>query len=681
MIKTEVLVERFSPFTSQSALSQSNKHACCAPVSFCVVFDSDPSSTVSDAFRGVESFASPSQVVVHLVKSLFTTTFGELTAEIMSSIQRLHPDLTQHTTRALLFRAEGMSRSMEECSSHYPWLRIDTRINAKDILSNFFVPAPNNRPAMYDIVLQWAPFSRPGNSYGSTAQGVYNFDFCSPGQQTCRGCPPALPDPLLPLPIIYPFTHRCVYTRLMPRADPKDDDGSCDAALDSASCSTSPKLTAWEAASRERGALADEESRARKTIEEIQRSVRMDLSEWEADERRRIVSFLRLISGNDESIPLCGLLPECLITVPRAYPVDTVPLVNPRDSSDIMDLIQCSEETARLSHLFVKYHACGSAVAAARRKQQIIQNVGADGTEVGNAAVADMGSMEEEIDAIDETGQKLSAAEEELMCHFFDVRRDLLMWERKEFRTLTARMRQFLQEQSALEQEATVRLIEEELASAGMLNCGAYGSNHEQTMLGSLAQSAKAHDGTITATCSLQGVTHAENDASFPIPETDGAAAAGANNPPSADPSPSVEINAETYHMIPASPHPDAEPPSDRVSLVQRALGVISRIESRWFVPLPVKQAQQRLEIEESSVRQKLVSEEEFYWEEIVDLARQDIIDTEERKLRAYCELIAPVVEMEQAGRDAICEHESRVLSLLMSLFYRSKEALEAESQ
>ncbi|RNC45926.1 hypothetical protein TcCL_NonESM04251 [Trypanosoma cruzi] len=196
----------------------------------------------------------------------------------------------------------------------------------------------------------------------------------------------------------------------------------------------------------------------RKLLEE-EHIARGAVAELEEESRIRTVTLLRLMY---DDVPECGVNYIQSLAPRQRYPVDTLPLAPFPSSVYMKGLSKCAEETARLSHVFATTGISGSAAAATKREDTLVTPVPADKLNTEKI-------QEETQEAI-----PCSDTGEELVRHYADLRRDLLLWERTTFRALTTEMRRILEKQKEIDEEIVQGAFLEEVENASILDFDSY---------------------------------------------------------------------------------------------------------------------------------------------------------------------------------------------------------------
>ncbi|KEG12343.1 hypothetical protein DQ04_01781070 [Trypanosoma grayi] len=669
------------------------------PICFCVRFDAAPSdgsrsNNISNrkGFRGAQAFRTPADVVVPLGSSLESSTLRDLVADFMLRVLRRYPSLSKRTLDAFFINAEGTSVPAVRNTQQVRLLRLDVHVNAEDTLDNFFAPASTSGPTVYDVIAHWSPNAQPGAALedGEGENEPGNNNNKEEEEDDDNACVDRLSEEVFPAPVIYPFTQRCPYTKLMPRDSRSGSTSSSvptskDAAGRAAAIASS--MAEKEAARKVRRVLEVEERTSRKVITRDERSARNMIAEGEEEGRKQTLTVVRLM--NADYVASCGVAPTAAYAVCRHYPVDTEPLVTYPSSAYKTELAERVEETAWLSHVFANTPTAGSALSAVKQQQQQRKKISK------SAALSIQGNC---TDLAETDGQRNGALDgectpyEELIRHYVDVRRDLLLWERKTFRALTTEMRLILEKQKRLDGEIVRTAFLEELEKAGVLDFDSYVQHYDQhALIGERAETPDTEPSHIPDECEKRGgsdegadgVTSLVFARPTKLPHDQRTLVDG---------DPAATGIAPTRAATPLTPKmPRERSPRSRLAddehfrraleeskaRAKAALETISLIDMRWYEPISFKLAKHRVSLAESEERGAILEEEKKQWKKAVVHAREEGVELENNLLLAYSRLIEPVIQAEERDRAALDEQQERRMALLLSLFKHGRERLE----
>ncbi|KAH9577334.1 hypothetical protein LSM04_002914 [Trypanosoma melophagium] len=496
-----------------------------SPICICVRFDANPLDTADNVFRGVQSFHSLSEVVVPLKGMLLEeTTLGDLLTEFMSRVIRRFPRLSRRTVGAFYLNVEGLPMSVDRLSEQSPLMRLDVNVNGGDTLDNFLAPPLTTGPTVYNITAHWLPNIEVGTNTGRNASEVSSvLDMAvqknkktdsinnaeeEEGKET-ENVKGRFSEANIPAPVIYPFTQRCTYTKLWPRICESNDNliASMELAASRAAALTAT-LTEREAARKVRRKLESEELAARNVIMGDEQEARRTIVEIEEEGKEQMIRLMRLMPDDElQSDSMSENTPQRW----NRYPVDTEPLFTPPSSIFKQELAKRVEETAWLSHVFALTSIAGSGLGVAKENKKKNQkdnskNIkgtgnttyaatnttpvaaadgdggsGGLGTVFAGTDDANVSKSESPDDNIDNlVVDEYSAAMEDLIQHYADVRRHLLLWERQTFRALTTEMHLILEKQKRLDEEILRTAFHEELENGGVLDFNNYAIHYDQ---------------------------------------------------------------------------------------------------------------------------------------------------------------------------------------------------------
>ncbi|ORC93626.1 uncharacterized protein TM35_000015030 [Trypanosoma theileri] len=706
-----------------------------SPICICVRFDANPIDTADNVFRGVRAFHSPSEVVVPLKGMLLEDiTLDDLLTEFMSRAIRRFPRLSIRTVDSFYLNVEGLPMSIDRLSEQSPLIRLDVNMNGQDTLDNFFAPPLTTGPTVYDITAHWLSnipgatnFSRNAAEESSLSRvlvekkkkesdSAINVAEEEGNNETENGnengkCDFA--EETLPAPVVYPFTQRCTYAKLWPRTS--ESSGEVLASMELATlraAALTATLTEREAARKERCKLESEEQASRRLLMGDEREARRTIAEIEGEGREQVIRLLRLMP--DDVLPP-GISPVSSPKCYRRYPMDTEPLFPPYSSSYKEELAQRVEETAWLSHVFASTPIVGSALVVAKESKKKnqkndnrnnINNIGtgtASYASAGNAAAATRGGLDavsSEVDGKnvnksemdDEVEDEYSAAMEDLIQHYADVRRDLLLWERQTFRALTTEMLLILEKQKRLDEEILRTAFHEELEKGGVLDFDNYAVHYEQQH--ALTQKEKTPD-TKPNDTSQSNVTHQRETSpvlleSFGVYRGKEMKEEDFKTEAKSVDTEKTGITGEPTITIPPRPRPRSprscladdekfhQAIEESKARAKAILETIALIDMRWHEPVSFKLAKHRFILTEKDERKVILADEKKEWTELVKFAKERGLDLESRELLSYLRLIEPVVNGEQAERDILNEQQERHIALLFSLYYRGVERIQA---
>ncbi|RNF01784.1 uncharacterized protein Tco025E_08511 [Trypanosoma conorhini] len=629
------------------------------PFCFSIKFDADPAEVGDSVFRGAQAFRSPTEIAVPLQMPLKGAAVSDLLSSFMLRTFRRFPHLSTRTVEAFFIDADGNCLAPRVGLGHPHLLRLDACVNRDDTLDNFFTPVNKHGRNVYDVIAHWTSPNLAGTAANNAPPAKVKT--AEDGEEAPSDT--AAATNTLPAPVIYPFTHRCTYARLLPResssqlnAVPPNDEA--EAPLPAVFVSIERR----ELARKVRRALEGKERVARDAIIGDERSYRAVIAEVEDEEREQTVALLRLM---DVDVPECGVKAT---SAPRQRTFrDTEPLASLPSAPYMTELTQRAEETAWLSRVFAKTSISGPALAAAKEKN----NLGAfRQADTAYSAGLD-GEMQMTIEA--------SKARQDLIQHYADVRCDLLLWERQSFRSLTMEMRNILAKQKQLDEEIVRRAFSEEIEKASVLEFGGYVHHYNHKHLrGELTE---------TSDTEVNCISDAPKDSNGVIPFVvprpvsppqapvfQEGAAMGAKDAGSR----TISVPGANYpHSVSAEDAYLREALERSKARAKAALDTIARIDMRYYEPVAFKLAKHRLSFDEKGVRNVLLAEEEEAWRKVSESYKEDEAELAANAYLALQRVFEPVVKAEEKARAALVEQQERHLALLLSLYHHGMERLE----
>ncbi|EKF39328.1 hypothetical protein MOQ_000446 [Trypanosoma cruzi marinkellei] len=640
-------------------------------ICFLVKFDAAPLEGADGVFRGAQAFRSPSEIVVPLKMSLEEASLSDLKSDFISRAFRRFPHLSNRTVEAFFVSAEEYFMAPSISSSRPYLLRLDACINGDDTLDSFFTPVATNAPIVYEVIAHWSPENLTDTASGHvTLEGEEREEN---GDALPSGT--ALED-TLPAPVVYPFAHRCTHARLIP-IQPETPITDVPP-IDKVTAELPPIFNAMkrkEAARMARRELESVERTERKTILEEERSARGAVAELEEEGRIQTVTLLRLMY---DDVPECGVNYIESLAPRQRYPVDTLPLASFPSEVYMQGLSKCAEETTWLSHVFATTGIYGSAAAAKKYKNTFVAPVPADNLNSEKI-------QEETKEAI-----PCSDTEEELVRHYADVRRDLLLWERTTFRALTTEMRRILENQKKIDEEIVQRAFLEEVENASILDFDSYAHHYSNEHLlegrGDTPDTVanyipgKCKDSSHVAPLVFKRRTELPQ---FPAAEKEVETTAGAElRTTPTNSSLTGAIGTPSLSLpIPRSPRSVlAEEKRFREALerskahAMAALETISLVDKHWHEPVAFKLAKHRLLFDEKGARNAILAEEMEGWERHVNEVRKLEIDWGMKVIRKRNNLVDTITRNEENFRADLHEQQERHLAMLLSLHHLGME-------
>ncbi|AAZ10821.1 uncharacterized protein TEOVI_000558300 [Trypanosoma equiperdum] len=639
------------------------------PVCFRMHYDALPYPR-TNVFRGPSTYRLHSQIVLPFIKPLSSATVGELVSRFTARAFKCYPELSDFVVEALYPCFQGTTTSGDNVFIGHLSDRIVVKEHAASPLLSFLAPTTPGKTAVYDLFTLWrGTKTRCGSAQMPVLAPIcHNADMKNGGRQQENAMIYTWPNVSLSE-IPYPLKHRCPLTKLPPLFSSGEEGGLCDG-LPAVHSRLNPEqrklldqLVGFES----------EERHARSSILEDEGVSWRSFREWELDARRRTVVLLRLKSRDASKVPLCGLEEFNVPEFPRTYPVDTVPLISPEKMVKLEKVKEYSIDTVWLSRAFARYEKRQSCDTNDTQPQPLPSKL----RECNGNAVASSAQLGENIDNSVDKGDE-SDEMDELIDQFADFRRDLLMLERKEFRSLTAGFRLILERQREFEEEYMKEIMADELRGTDVLDAESYEAPYDSQNV----------NGAWTCVARMSA---SPQDYSANLPN---GCAASSPAPPSTCASPAkvvkeVELVGDSPKFpsyekrecdigVKAVTCPDFEDGipyrkilTDKEARVRAALDTIERIDSQWSEPMWLKVGKRRVEHCEADVRRKLYADEVARRCDICICQRQDVEHMKEKKRLALVRAFEPIVEGEEEDRMAIYEEEERWRSLLLSLCLR----------
>ncbi|RNF21463.1 hypothetical protein TcG_02811 [Trypanosoma cruzi] len=640
-------------------------------ICFLVRFDAAPLEAADGVFRGAQAFRSPSEIVVPLKMALEEASLTDLQSDFMSRTFRRFPQLSNRTVEAFFVSAEEHFMASSTGLGRPYLLRLDACMNGDDTLDSFFTPVATNAPIVYEVIAHWAPEKLTDTvSSHITLEGK---------EEEENG--DALPsdtvlEDTIPAPVVYPFAHRCTYARLIPiQPETPVTDGST---IDEVKAEAPPILNAMrrkEAARMARREMEFVEGTERRKLLEEEHSARGAVAELEEESRIQTVTLLRLMY---DEVPECGVNYIQSIAPRQRYPVDTLPLALFPSSVYMKGLSKCAEETARLSHVFATTGISGSAAAPTKHEDTLVAPVPVDKLNTGKI-------QEETHEAI-----PCSDSGEELVRHYADLRRDLLLWERTTFRALTTEMRRILEKQKKIDEEIVQRAFLEEVENASILDFDSYVHHYShEHLLEGRSDTPDTVTNYIPGEC--KGSSHVASLVfkrptelpKFPTVqkevETTVGAEVGATPTTSSlpgaigTPSPSLPRPRSPRSLL-AEEKQFREALERSKTRAKAALEAIALVDRHWNEPVAFKLAKHRLLLDEKGSRNAILAEEMESWENYVKEVKKVEIGWVMKAISARKHLFGPVISEEEKFRADLDEQQERHFAMLLSLHYLGME-------